>query len=74
MLIPNYDHEIAEMTVEVAKAAFPKGNAAMAIPDKLGAFSEDAEFVALYPTIGQPAESPARLALVTILQFMESNN
>jgi transposase len=72
MLTPNYDHEIPEMTVEVAKAAFPKGNAAMAIRDKLGALFEDAEFIALYPTIGQPAESPARLALVTILQFMES--
>jgi len=24
MLTPNYDHEIPEMTVEVAKAAFPK--------------------------------------------------
>lgn len=23
MLTPNYDHEIPEMTVEVAKAAFP---------------------------------------------------
>jgi transposase len=72
MLTPNYDHEIPEMTVEVAKAAFPKGNAVMTIRDKLGALFEDAEFVALYPTVGQPAESPARLALVTILQFMEN--
>jgi hypothetical protein len=26
MLTPNYDHEIPEMTVEVAKATFPKVN------------------------------------------------
>jgi len=72
MLTPNYDHEIPELTVEVAKAAFPKGNAVMTIRDELGALFEDDEFAALYPTIGQPAESPARLALVTILQFMEN--
>jgi transposase len=59
MLTPNYDHEIPEMTVEVAKAAFPKGNAVMTIRDELGALFEDNEFVALYPTIGQPSESPA---------------
>ena len=72
MLTPNYDHEIPEMTVEVVKAAFPKGNAVMNIRDELGPLFEDAEFVALYPKIGQPAESPARLALVAILQFMEN--
>jgi transposase len=72
MLTPNYNHEIPEMTVEVAKAAFPKGNAVMKIRDELGPLFADDEFAALYPTIGQPAESPARLALVTILQFMEN--
>jgi hypothetical protein len=36
MLTPNYDHEIPEMTVEVAKAALPKGNAVMKIRDELG--------------------------------------
>ena len=72
MLTPNCDHEIPKMTVEVAKAAFPKGNAVMKIRDELGPLFADDEFVALYPTIGQPAESPARHALVTILQFMEN--
>ena len=72
MLTPNYDHEIPEMTVEVAKAAFPKGNAVMKIRDELGPLFEDHEFAKLYPAIGQPSESPARLALVTILQFMEN--
>jgi transposase len=72
MLTPNYNHEIPEMTVKVAKAAFPKGNAVMKIRDELGPLFADDEFAALYPAIGQPAESPARLALVTILQFMEN--
>ena len=44
MLTPNYDHEIPEMTVEVAKAAFPKGNAVMKIRDELGPLFEDREF------------------------------
>ena len=72
MLTPSYDHEIPELTVEVAQAAFPKGNAVMKIREELGPLFADAEFTALYPTIGQPAESPARLAIVTILQFMEN--
>jgi hypothetical protein len=36
MLPPNYDHEIPEMTIEVAKAAFPKGNAVMKIQVSYG--------------------------------------
>jgi transposase len=60
------------MTAAVARAAFPKGNAVMKIRDELGSLFEDVDFAALYPPMGQPAESPARLALVTILQFMEN--
>lgn len=44
MLAPNYDHEIPEMTVEVARAAFPKGNVVMKIRDELGPLFEDREF------------------------------
>jgi len=72
MLAPNYDHEIPEMTVEVARAAFPKGNVVMKIRDELGPLFEDREFAGLYPKMGQPSVSPACLALVTILQFMEN--
>jgi hypothetical protein len=32
----------------------------------------DADFVALFPVRGQPAEAPWRLALVTVLQFVEN--
>jgi transposase len=48
MLTPNHDHEIPEMTVEVSRAAFPKGNPVMKIRDELGPLFEDAEFIALY--------------------------
>jgi transposase len=72
MLAPHYADEIPEMTVEVAKAAFPKGNVVMTIRDELGPLFADDEFAALYPTIGQPAASPGRLAMVTVLQYLEN--
>jgi transposase len=71
MLIPIFDHEIPELTAEIAYGAFPKGNVVMKIRDALGPIFEDEHFSEMYPTIGQPAASPTRLALVTILQFME---
>jgi transposase len=43
----------------------------MQVADRLGTIDHDAQFAALFPTRGQPAEAPARLALVTILQFAE---
>ena len=43
----------------------------MQVADRLGTIYHDAQFAALFPTRGQPAEAPARLALVTILQFAE---
>jgi len=71
MLVPNFNNDIPEMTVEVALAAFPKKNAIMEIRNTLGSIFEDKQFASMYPTLGQPAMSPTRLALVTILQFME---
>ena len=43
----------------------------MQIADHLGALYYDAQFTALFPTRGQPAEAPACLALVTVRQFAE---
>jgi transposase len=37
----------------------------------LGPLFANADFATLYPTRGQPAEAPWRLALVTVLQFAE---
>src|SRR5215475_4119695 len=58
-------------TARVAHAAFPKGTLCLQMRDTLGPLYEDAEFAALFSPTGQPAEAPARLALVLILQCVE---
>ena len=58
-------------TASVAKAAFPKGNSVMKIRDELGMLYQDDLFADLFPNNGQPALAPWRLALITIMQFME---
>jgi transposase len=59
-------------TVRVAKAAFPKGNEYTILRDELGSIFTDEHFAELYPSRGQPGMTPWRLALVTVLQFMEN--
>jgi transposase len=56
----------------MARAAFPHGNVVMQLRDALGTIYTDEAFADLFPTHGQPAEAPWRLALVTVFQFMES--
>jgi transposase len=58
-------------TARVARAAFPKGTPFMRMRDELGAIYDDEAFAHLFPTRGQPAEAPWRVALVTIFQFAE---
>src|SRR5215468_9029699 len=58
-------------TVRVAHAAFPTGTLCLQIRDTLGPLYADAQFAALFSPTGQPAEAPARLALVLILQCVE---
>src|SRR5438270_9044896 len=43
----------------------------MRLRDELGTVYDDRMFTSLYPVRGQPAHSPWRLALVTVLQFAE---
>jgi transposase len=62
---------IPDETVRVARAAFPKGNRYMAMRDVLGPIYEDASFAPLFSRTGRPAESPWRMALVTVMQFAE---
>ena len=62
---------IPEVTACVARAAFPHGNVVMQLRDALGTIYTDEVFADLFPTHGQPAEAPWRLALVTIFQFLE---
>jgi len=62
---------VPEETVRVARAAFPKGNLYLKMRDELGTFYKDEDFADLFPTRGQPAFSPWRLALITVMQFAE---
>lgn len=70
-LQPKASYQIPEETSRIAKAVFPNGNIYMQIADALDIFYEDADFANLFPQRGQPALSPARLALATVLQFAE---
>jgi transposase len=70
-LQPQATYPIPEETQWVARAAFPRGNIYMQVADRLGTLYHDTQFAALFPTRGQPAEAPARLALATVLQFAE---
>src|SRR5690348_6422978 len=62
---------IPEVVVRIAHAVFPRGNVFMQIRDMLGTIYTDEAFADLFPTHGQPAFAPWRLALVTLFQFME---
>jgi transposase len=62
---------IPEELARVARAVFPRGNALMQVRDTLGPIYTDEAFAELFPTHGQPAEAPWRLALVRVFQFME---
>ncbi len=64
--------EVPASTAAVACAAFPRGNPYLHLRDALGTVFNDAQFAPLFPSRGQPAEAPWRLALVTWLQFAEN--
>src|SRR5258708_22954783 len=59
-------------TARIARAAYPKGNVYMQMRDVLGSIYTDEDFADLFPKDGQPAEAPWRLALVTVMQFVEN--
>jgi transposase len=63
---------VPELTAQVARTAFRKGNVYMQMRDTLGALFTDDQFIDLYPLDGQPAYSPWRLALVCVMQFAEN--
>src|SRR4051812_39684658 len=70
-LHPQAHFSVPEETRRVARAAFPKGNLCLRIGDQLGLLYRDAQFAGLFPTRGQPAASPARLALASVLPYVE---
>jgi transposase len=71
-LRPQTCPEVPASTATVARAAFPRGNPYLRLRDALGTVFSDAQFAPLFPSRGQPAETPWRLALVTVLQFAEN--
>ncbi len=58
-------------TMRVAQAAYPKGSLAMRLRDELGGLYQDEQFRSLFPSRGQPAQAPWRLAIVLVLQYVE---
>lgn len=70
-LHPQATYPVPEETQRVARAAFPRGNIYMQVADRLGTIYHDTQFAGLFPTRGQPADAPTRLALATVLQFAE---
>src|SRR3954451_10568908 len=70
-LPPQSVHSIPEETQRVAQAAFPKGTLCLRIADELGSLYRDDQFADLFPNRGQPAASPARIAMTSVLQYIE---
>lgn len=70
-LQPSPIEPVPEETARVAEAAFPRGHAYMRLREELGVLYRDTDFRALFSDVGQPAESPWRLALVLVMQYAE---
>jgi transposase len=62
---------IPQETARVAHAVLPQGSVYMQMRDALGTLYQDQDFLDLFPTHGQPAQEPWRLALVTVMQYAE---
>lgn len=68
---PRRKHGVPEATAQLARTVFPKGNIYMAMHDNLGGIYEDEHFADLFGARGNPAEEPWRLALLTVIQYVE---
>src|SRR5918912_1437801 len=70
-LHPRFDYPIPEETRRMAHAALPAANLCLRIADEFGNLYRDGQFAELFPDRGQPALAPARLALASVLQYLE---
>jgi transposase len=70
-LDPSPIDPVPEETARVARAIFPKGNRYLLLRETLGTVFTDALFADLFSNRGQPALAPWRLALVTLVQYIE---
>src|SRR5215468_3789935 len=61
---------VPELTARVARASNPAGTTAMRVRDRLDGLRADEDFASWYPRDGRPGISPARLATVSVLQFL----
>jgi transposase len=71
-LKPSVVAPVPKATARVLEPAFPKGNLYLSMRENLGTLFEDVDFIDLYPRRGQPAFAPWRLALITVMQFLEN--
>ena len=65
------DYPIPDDTYRLAHAVFPNGNLYLQLRDRYGMLFDNQRFLHLFSAEGHPALAPARLALVTLFQFME---
>jgi transposase len=70
-LKPQAQSTVPAETARVAHAIFPSGNLCITMAEILHPYFSDQDFEALYPHRGQHAVSPLRLALATVLQYVE---
>lgn len=71
-LKPSDNMMIPADTIQVARGIYPKGdNLWIKMRDELGSIFNDEQYRELFGQRRKPAESPRRLALVTLLQFAE---
>jgi transposase len=63
---------VPEITAQIAQAAFRNGNLYLTMRQELGTLFTDEDFAAVYPRRGRPAWTPWRLALITLMQFVEN--
>jgi transposase len=63
---------IPALTVRMARASNPRGTAAMWVRDRLDELFVDEDFADWFPVDGRKGLSPARLAMVSVLQFAEN--
>ena len=63
---------VPRQTARIAHAVFPQDNLYLRWRDELGVLFCDEDFAHLYSVEGQPALCPWRLALVTVMQFVEN--
>ena len=68
---PGREQEIPVITVTVSRVAFFKGCLVMRVLEALGLVFADEAFVDLFRVRSRPALSPARLAVVSALQYVE---